>query len=178
MAKKSTTFGLSSKKLVNLLKIAEETGLDQKKVDQQRAKTELLYDYLAHTPEVYRYAGEELPTKQSQLRNTINVLSGEPIGKLLQDPDTEISLIRMIKDYSSKLSKRAKSKTEHQVANTIYYAAIAHALLFHGRRITRYTYENLEKSFSKLAKEKWIPQNITDLFGKATEICRQKTREE
>ena len=178
MAKETSTFGLSSKKLVNLLKIAEETGQPKGQVDQQCKKTELLHDYLAHTLAVYRYAGEELPDKQSQLRNTINVLSGEPIGKLLQDPDTEISLIRMVKDYSSRFSKRAKSKTEHQVANTIYYAAIAHALLFHSRRITRYTYENLEKSFSKLAKEKWIPRNRANLFIKAVEICRQKARGE
>lgn len=139
MAKETTTFSLSSKKLVHLMKIAEETEPIQEKVDQQCVKAELLHDYLAQTLEVYRYAGEELPAKQSQLRNTINVLSSEPIGKLLQDPETEIDLIRMIKDYSSSFSKRAKSKREHQVANTIYYAAIAHALLFHGRRITWYT---------------------------------------
>jgi len=178
MAKETSTFGLSSMKLVNLLKIAEETGLDQKKVDQQRVKTELLYDYLAHTLEVYRYAGEELPTKQSQLRNTINILSGESIGNLLQDHETEIGLIRMIKDYSSTLSKRAKSKTEHQVANTIYYAAIASALLFHGRRITRYKYENLEKSFSKLASEKWITKKLADLFVKAAEVSQEKAGQE
>ena len=174
MAKETSTFGLSSKKLVNLLEIAKETGQAQGKTDQQRKKTELLHDYLAQTLILYKYAGEELPTKQSQLRNTINVLSSEPIGKLLQDPKTEIDLIRMIKDYSSKLSKRAKSKAEHHVANTIYYAAIAHALLFHDRRITRYTYESLEKSFSKLAKETWIPKNLVDLFAKATEICQSK----
>ena len=108
MTKETTTFGLGSKKLVNLLKIAEETGQPQEKVDQKQKKTELLHDYLAQILEVYKYAGEELPAKQSQLRNTINVLSNEPIGKLLQDPETEISLIRMIKDYSSIFSKRAK----------------------------------------------------------------------
>ena len=178
MAKESTTFGLSSKKLVNLLKIAEETGQPQEKVDQQRKKTELLHDYLAQTLAVYKYAGKELPTKQSQLRNTINVLSEEPISKLLQDPESEIDLIRMIKDYSSTLSKRAKSKTEHQVANTIYYAAIASALLFHGRRITRYKYENLGKSFSKLAGEKWITKNLADLFVKAAEVSQEKAGQE
>ena len=178
MAKETSTFGLSSKKLVNLLEIAKETGQPKGQVDQQRKKTELLHDYLTHTLAVYKYAGEELPAKQNKLRNTMNILSGEPIGKLLQSSETEIGLIRMIKDYSSKLSKRAKSKTEHQVANTIYYAAIAHALLFHGRRITRYTYENLEKSFSKLAKEKWIPNNIGNLFVKAAKVCQEKTNSE
>ena len=131
MAKETSTFGLSSKKLVNLLKIAEETGQPKGQVDQQRKKTELLHDYLAHTLAVYRDAGEELSAKQSKLRNTINVLSSEPIGKLLLDSETDIGLIRMVKDYSSRFSKRAASKIEHQVANTIYYAAIASALLFH-----------------------------------------------
>ena len=174
MAKETSTFGLSSKKLINLLEIAEETGQPKGQVDQQRKKTELLHDYLAQTLAVYRYAGKELPTKQSQLRNTINVLSSEPIGKLLQDPNTDIGLIRMIKDYSSSFSKRAQSKTEHQIANTIYYAAIAHALFYYDRRITRYTYENLEKSFTKLVNEKWIPQNIAILFTKAVEICKSR----
>lgn len=174
MAKETSTFGLSSKKLVHLMKIVEETEPTQEKVDQQRVKTEMLYDYLAQTLAVYKYAGEELSARQSQLRNTINVLSSEPIGKLLQDPETEIGLIRMIKDYSSKFSKRAKSKAEHKIANTIYYAAIAHALLFHSRRITRYTYESLSKSFAKLTKENWVPNNISNLFVQATKISQQK----
>ena len=174
MAKETTTFGLDSKKLVNLLKIAEETGQPQEKADQKQKKTELLHDYLAQTLAIYKYAGEELLARQSQLRNTINVLSSEPIGKLLQDPETEIGLIRLIKDYSSKFSKRAKSKIEHQVANTIYYATIAHALLYHDKRITRYTYECLSKSFAKLTKENWVPNNISNLFVQATKVSQQK----
>lgn len=174
MAKETSTFGLSSKKLVNLLKIAGLTGQAHEDVDQHRVKTDLLHDYLAQTLEVYKYAGEEQPAKQSQLRNTINVLSSEPIGKLLQNPETEIDIIRIIKDYSSKFSKRTKSKTEHQVANTIYYAAIAHALLFHSRRITRYTYESLSKSFAKLTKENWVPNNMSNLFVQAAKACQQK----
>jgi hypothetical protein len=174
MAKETTTFGLSSKKLVNLLKIAEETGRPQEKVDQNQKKTELLQDYLAQTLEAYKHAGDEIPAEPSQLRNTINILSSEPIGKLLQDPETDIDIIRIIKDYSSKFSKRAKSKAEHQIANTIYYAAIAHALLFHSRRITRYTYESLSKSFAKLTKENWIPNNISNIFVQATKVCQQK----
>lgn len=174
MVKETTTFGLSSKKLVHLMKIAEETESIQEKVDQQRVKTELLHDFLAQTLEIYKYAGEELPARQSQLRNTINVLSSDPIGRLLQDPETEIGLIRMIKDYSSKSSKRAKSKAEHQIANTIYYAAIAHALLFHKRKITRYTYESLSKSFAKLTKENWVPNNMNNLFVQATKASQQK----
>jgi hypothetical protein len=176
MAKETTTFGLSSKKLVHLMKIAEETEPTQEKVDQQCVKTELLHDYLAQTLEVYKYAGEEPPAKQSQVRNTINVLSSKPIGKLLLDPETEIDLIRIIKDYSSKFSKRAKSKAEHHIANTIYYAAIAYALLFHDRRITRYTYESLNKSFSKLAKEKWMPNKMIELFIKAAEYVNKRAK--
>jgi len=174
MAEETTTFGLSSKKLVRLMKIAEETEQTQEKVDQKRIKTELLHDYLAQTLEVYKYAGEEFKTKHGHLRNTINVLSSEPIGKLLQNPGTEIGLIRMVKDHSSKLSKCAKSKAERQVANTIYYAAIAHALLFHNRRITRYTYESLSKSFTKLTKENWVPNNMSNLFVQATKASQQK----
>jgi len=83
----------------------------------------------------------------------------------------------MMKDYSSRLSKRAKSKAEHQVANTIYYAAIAYALVYHERRITRYTYESLGKSFSRLRREQWIPLQIGGLFAMAATFCHSKARQ-
>ncbi len=59
---------------------------------------------------------------------TPDALAGEPLGKLLADPSTEPALIRRIKDQARTLSTSAGSKEEHRVANTLYYAALAHAL--------------------------------------------------
>jgi hypothetical protein len=52
--------------------------------------------------------------------------------------------------------------------------AIAHALTFCNRRITRYTNESLTNSFSKLSGEDWIPKDLCNLFAEAANICQQK----
>jgi len=99
-----------------------------------------------------------------------------PIGKLLQDPKTDTAVIRMVKDYGRTLSTRAKSEAEHQAANTVYYAAIAHALVFHKLKITNFSYGDLQSSFSRLSQEKWITKGLVDLFAKASEHCKARVK--
>ena len=173
-AKETTTFGLNSEKLLRLLKIGEDAVSAEVPEDKDRKRAELLYDLLMQPLPVRGAVKENLPANQSQLRKKIDVLSSEPIGKLLLDPETDIDTIRMVKDYASRLSKHAKSKAEHHVANTIYYVAIAHALTFCDKMITRYTNESLTKSFSKLSGEDWIPKDLCNLFAEAANICQQK----
>jgi hypothetical protein len=80
----------------------------------------------------------------------------------------------MIKDYCRELSSQVESEAEHHVYNTIYYAAIAHALAYHDIKITNFSYENLSNSFRRLLQEDWIPDNLIDLFKKVVKICEVK----
>lgn len=174
MDKKSTTFSLSPKQVVDLLKIGSD--MRPSTADSKQGKAELLHNRLSETFPISPSTSRKLTKKLSQIRRTIDALAGESIGKLLQDPKTDITIIRMIKDYGRKLSERAESETEHHVANTLYYAAIAHALIFHKLMITKFSYEDLEQSFDRLSKESWIPENLLGLFAEASTYCRSRVK--
>ncbi len=174
MKKESSTFGLSLKKVVKLLNIGSDMRQTQDDTKQQMA--DLLSDRLGDTLPLY-YSAEQRPASRlRRLGQTIAALAGEPIGKLLQDPKTDIAIIRMTKDYGRKLSAMAKSEAEHHAANTIYYAAIAHALVRGGLKITKLSYEDLLESFCQLSKEDWIPENLRDLFAEAFEYCKVRVK--
>ena len=170
MKKEPTTFGASPKKVVKLLKIGSDVSSTPGEIEQQKA--DLLSDRLSDTLPLYYSTEQKSASRLKRLGQTIAALAGEPIGKLLQDPKTDISIIRMTKDYGRKLSARSKSEVEHHTANTIYYAAISHALVHHDQKISKLSYKDLQKSFCKLSKEDWIPNDLRDLFAKASEYCK------
>ena len=174
MKKEPTTFGVSLKKVVKLLNIGSDISSTPGETDQQKA--DLLSYRLSDTLPLYYSTNQKPASRLKRLGQTIAALSGEPIGKLLQDPKTDIAIIRMTKDYGRKLSASAKSEAEHHTANTVYYAAIAHGLVCHDLKITKYSYKDLQESFFQLSKEDWIPQSLRDLFTKAFEYCDSKMR--
>lgn len=174
MDKKITTFGMNPEKLARLLNIGSDNKQAETKLDEDEIKAELLLDRLAETLRLDPSTRKTLPKNLGQLCDTIGALAAEPIRNLLQDPKTDIVLIRKIKDHGKKLSQTAKAEAEHQVANTIYYAAIAYALVFHNLKITTFSYKDLGQSFSLLSKEVWIAEGFQSLFAKASEYCQGK----
>jgi len=167
MKKETTTHGLSLKKVVELLNIGTDVGTDCGDADRNRM--DLLNDKLNQTLPLY----EDEPRKKSkQLSRTIAVLSGEPIGKLLQDPESELSIIKAIKEHGRQLADRSKSATEHQAANTIYFAAIAHALVVKKEKITRFSKDDLQQAFDRLSQENWMPAWLLELFAEAGNRCK------
>jgi hypothetical protein len=174
MKKEPSTFRFSPKKVVRLLNIGMDMGNVPQNTEQEKA--DLLSDRLNDMLPLYYSAEQEPSRKLRRLGQTIAALAGEPIGKLLQDPKTDIAIIRMMKDYGRKLSTSAKSEAEHHTANTIYYAAIAHALDRHDLKITKFSYQNLLDSFRQLSKENWIPKNLRDLFVEALKCCEVKLK--
>ena len=150
MEKESTTFGLSPEKLARLLNIGSEIRQSENETDQVEKKTDLLQDRLAETLPLDRSMVKLLPAFLVRLCNDLGVLAGEPIGTLLQNTNSDISLIKKIKDYSRNLSECAKSEAENDTAIAIYYAAIAYALFFHDEKISRFSFESLNSSLSAI----------------------------
>ncbi len=114
--------------------------------------------------------------EQRSGRSVVDSLVGKAIGKTLQDPEGDVTILRKVKDHGKKLSDNAEAKAEYHVANTIYYAAIASALVFHNKRITKFSYKDLRKYFRHLDKEKWIPEALRALFSRAAEYCQMRQR--
>lgn len=174
MKKKSSTFGLSSEKLARLLNIGSDTSRAKSQADQEQRKAELLRDWLSASLPLDVALVESLPKVLARVCRQLQPLARESFGNLLQDPGVDIAAIKKIKDCSKKLVKSAKSEAEHDAAAAIYYAAIANALVFHEQRITSFSYESLEDTFSELTENSWLSPELVRLFKKAQKLCRKK----
>ena len=172
MSKESTTFGLSSKKIVELLHIGAEEHDYEKNMSEQQEKAELLASRLAEPLMLDPSVTKLLPAIPSLLSGAMDISGGEPIRTLLLNPESTISVLRKVKNYNNKLSRRAESCIERDVAVILYYGAIASALVFHNKRISRFFYKSLERSFSSLIGKTWITTELTTLFAEALKICQ------
>ena len=101
-------------------------------------------------------------------------LAGKSLNNLLFRSDTDIALLKAVKTYSKKLSTTVDAGAEHVVGVTLYYAAIASAIVNHSRKISSSSYKTLERSFIDLVDEDWLTTELKELFSKARDICRQK----
>ena len=174
MEKESPTSGLGPDKLHHLLRICSEADSAGERIGSDQRKAELLQDFLAEGLPVEapkRNLSEQLTT----LCKISGIASEESVRDLLTNPKTDVRLLRMIRDYFKKKSKCADAETE-QVATTIYYAAIAYALVVHKLKITRFSFRDLHNSFSLLANTEWISPVLSDLFEKACDYCQSRTR--
>jgi len=170
MDRESSTFGLGSDRLAQLFGIGGDEPPAQSSASESDKKAELLHDILAEAVPLF----DSIQDKPDDFKQTIDALSGESVGKLLLDPETNIALIRKIKDYARRLSGRAESQARRYVSNTIYYGAIANALVFHEVLITKFSKAELAESFQKLTNQQWIPEYLGCLFEEGLRRC-QKT---
>jgi hypothetical protein len=171
MDKQPTTLGLSPDQLAGLWNIGSNAEETETPGDSDSKKTELLRDLLSGTLKTHTPKAKSRPKKQAHQKSFSNFLTEASIEELLQNPRTDITVLRQIKEHGKRLSEGAQSRTEYQVANTIYYAAIASALVFHRLRITTFSFEDLQQSFLHLNEESWIPASLRSLFEKAYEYC-------
>lgn len=177
MSKKAITFGLSPVKMAELLRIGSQISKDEKEIDQDLLKTELLNDRLKETLPLDKSMLELLPSTMIHLCNKLGVLAGEPIGNLLQNPHAKILIINKLKDYSKTLTECAKSEAENDTSVALYYAAIASALVFHDTRITKFSFESLNQALCSLIDKPWMPERLILLFKQAREICISKLQD-
>jgi hypothetical protein len=98
---------------------------------------------------------------------------GKSLGDVLLDSNTELGVLEAIKNYTKALSKRWEEGPEHAVAVSIYYAAIAAALLHHGRKITAISYAKLVCSIDMLIEAKWMDLRLAKLLADARDLCRR-----
>ena len=172
MEKESPTSGLGPDKLHHLLRICSESGSEEEQMNADQKKAELLEDFLAETLPVETPAAN-LSEQLTTLCQMSGLASEESVRDLLTNPKTDVRQLRTIRDHFKKKSKCLDPETEH-AATTIYYAAIAYALIAHDLKITKFSYKDLLNAFSLLVDTKWIPPALSGLFEKACEYCRSK----
>ena len=176
MNERRKKFELTAKQKSRLLSLGLGGKQAYEESDIEQEKANLLHDMLANTLPVDTTVVNSLPDALKSLCQELRSVAGEPIGNLLQESQTDISVIKKIRDYAKQLGTSTDSKTKHDVTVVIYLAAIAHALLFNNEKITQYSYAELKHSFSLLHEEKWIFREFSRLFEKACQYCDNKSQ--
>jgi hypothetical protein len=132
-------------------------GKDQDDLEEERTAAEVLEEMLS----------SKLPPEEG-------VGADKTIGNLFLDPKSDLTVIKTLKEYGRELVRCADSETRKSAATTIYYAAIASALVFHRTKVTQHSYGKLQKAYEDLEQKTWISYDLKDLFKKAKAACQER----
>ena len=175
MDKKSTTFGMENEHLARLLGLGVEAS-PSGEASMHEIKADLLRASLRGTLPLDSGVVEALPALFGRLREEILPLEGKPLADVLLDERTELGLLDKVKEHWKGRSTAEASEAEHAVAISIYFGAIASALLFHDTKITSYSYPSLAESFKTMTEKRWMAPELARHFSKARNLCKKKTK--
>lgn len=174
MNAKDTSFGSDPAGLASFVQMGAEAAGDDD-MTAAEAKEDLLRRRLLGTLPPGTKQAHELAVLAGQLREAMP-LGGRALGEVLLDEQTEGPVLRRIKEYGKRLSVATDSPVERDVGLTVYYAAIASAVLFRGERITTYSYADLAEAFDRLVKKRWMNPPLARHFSKARNRCKKKAK--
>jgi len=120
---------------------------------------------------------ESVPAVLGRECAQLEARTGQPLMQILLDEDVHLTALTTLKEYATVLGRRRLNAADEGACRTVYYAAIASALVFHGARITRHSYEGLEEGFAALAAKPWMVLELRDLFSRAQGICQVAVRD-
>jgi hypothetical protein len=173
MTEDRTVCGSKATRLAQLLSLgAEANQAADLRSDQQR-KGDLLRDLLATKLPLDGSPAETSSCVGTGFTRSIASVLNESIEHHLLQENIAIKTLEQFKVHGAQLSRNASSPNKHEVANVLYYAAIAGALIYHNRRITEFSLDNLDTSFSKLSSLSWLTVSLRQLFEKAVETCHE-----
>ncbi|MDP2895877.1 MAG: hypothetical protein Q8Q12_04870 [bacterium] len=175
--KEETTDGVRPQRVAWLLAIGLKGGHSEGNPGEGQTPAEVLENILGTQLPLDPTLPNSLPTILSWTSEEVLSAAGKTIRDLLLNSETHLMVIKTLKDYGKGLVRRAGFGAKETAATVIYYAAIASALVFHGRKITRHSYGTLYEAYTELGRKSWIPCELKDLFGKAHAICRQRKQE-
>ena len=167
-------FELDDEQTTRLLSLGLESEISEGLPLEGESREELLLELLSGTLPVDPQLIQSLPAALKTLSHGLRSVSGEPIGILLLDSQTSVSVIEKIKDYAKKLGKPADSQAKHDAILALYHAAIASGLVFHDKRVTQHGFAELAQAFASLDQQEWIPRDLIKLFGQAGRICQER----
>lgn len=172
MAKKTKISSLPPEKLGHLLSLCSEKDQVDKGIDHDQKMSEALEDLLASSLPRSIYDSTSVKNELSHLCNISGLAYGDSLRDMLLNPQMDITLIKKIKDYAKNLSKKGVSEVEKDTASTVYYAAIASALVHQHQKISKFSIKNLKRTFSDLSKTTWVPSDLAELFKEAKQYCQ------
>lgn len=172
MDQRSNILDLSPERLARLWDIGSDAraGPIQGADGSEERWAELLRDWMARPLPLDSDLRELLPEALGRLCRELRPFSGDSIGFLVTNPDTDVRVLAGIKDHAKELGAAATSEMERQAALAVYFAAIASALVFHNARISQHNDGTLQSAFETLGKRKGIPPELLSLFQRACNL--------
>ena len=173
MAPENKKFNLNKDQKSSLFELGKTAQHGPEYMDNQDRKADLLYDILVSPLPADAPAADSLPPLLKRMYQGLHSLAGDSLEDLLQKSDTEPAVINKIKDYAKQVGK-SETGDDHDIAVAVYYAAIAHALVYHNQLLTQFSYGQLADAFHSLIKKDWICDILLPLFEKAEAICKDR----
>ena len=165
--------GLAPRKLARILGLSVTS--DQGDKDLSNMEVAELLDKCLHTGVSDK--DNEMTTWTDLLENLKadqETSCGTAMIDILTSSKSSLKGIRTVRKCSKQRAARNGMDPEYSVAITLYFAAIANALLFHGTKITTYSYESLEVSLNRLVSKPWMPKELGMLMAKASDLCKSR----
>lgn len=173
----NTRTHISGVQLAEVLKMALRSP-DEDDATSSEDIPSLLRQRLASPLPLPERVVDNLPAMLVQFQKEMLPGEGLSAGRLLLQSDTSLNVLREVKRYGKDISRQDQDPEggKYSVGITIYYAALAAAIVFHHQRITSYSYGFLADSFGVMAHKEWMPATLSRLFLKASASCRDTLR--
>jgi len=104
-------------------------------------------------------------------------LPGRSVLQVLLSPESTFGQLEAIKAENKSQTTAPVSEAECAAATTLYYGAIASALVHHRKKITQGSYRKLDESLALLSEKTWMAEELRELFSQARRICQSKRNE-
>lgn len=174
MDKESKEIELTDDQKTRLLKLSLDSDVSEGSYTEKEKRADLLYATLSSSLPIDKSVVDLLPVLLKGVCQKLRSVAGEPLEKLLHNPDTDISILNEIKEYAKKEGTSTESEVEKDVFLAIYCAAVGSSLVFHNKKITQHSYKDLEQFFRSFSKKDWIPEDLGELFKKARIYCENE----
>ena len=158
--------------LDNILKVCAEESSSEPEAGSDLQRSELLEDLLEEPLPGGRIDQSSISKHLDSVCDISGLTDSVSLRELLFHPDTAISALHRTRKHGKILLRQARSPIQQDVATTLYYAAIASALVFHNERISRLSKDKLRQTLSTLSQATWLPSDLATLLKKALMCCR------
>jgi hypothetical protein len=175
MTKKSI-YGLTPSQLGRLLSVSACVPESMSDMSDDQVKQKVFRDHLNKRLSDDPSFQEVLASVRGESTARTPGSLDRSLKEVLLDSQCSATVLQAIKDHSKRLSAAVTSGSQTLVTTTIYYAAVAAALVHRGEWITRYSRGDLVERFSLLAQRMWIDEDIRGLFARAAGLCREKEK--
>ncbi len=106
-------------------------------------------------------------SRRAELERAAADASLATFGGVLRSAQPSLGVLELIKDFAKTHRNQPNSVLPAEIANILYFGAIAAAQLRHGKRITRIDNDAMEKGIRWCAAQPWLDESMRALFAEA-----------